>query len=383
MLGRVLRDLIHISNHMEETMKSLFPKLFCLLVILLLATPAAAPGQAAAEPLVVRSVGLLDTDGTVLYSVILASGPQALGKLIVTGSVPDGAELVEVLNAPPETIAQAQKDGVSWQVKALDADTILGPFTYRVRLKDKTANPPLTAGAMVSWTDPELGTVEAKESKGKLEPLADSGSITIDSRGTLNDKGENDAVPVGKTGIVIFVPAGAVSQPTTLTFNRLVIDEKDNKSVPADQPDVWWCALVSISTSPATTLAKPITLALPTRRTVTPGMRAQLFVRGKDGEWQQVASAHDALPTFTDNLVQDKFPATQVFGAPSGNHVVISQFVINSPQIVAPGLALEDFTKVEVNDSNLPTTQITDGTSNTAVGFVKQDNIIAILVGRR
>lgn len=364
-------------------MKSLFPKLFCLLVILLLATPAAAPGQAAAEPLVVRSVGLLDTDGTVLYSVILASGPQALGKLIVTGSVPDGAELVEVLNAPPETIAQAQKDGVSWQVKALDADTILGPFTYRVRLKDKTANPPLTAGAMVSWTDPELGTVEAKESKGKLEPLADSGSITIDSRGTLNDKGENDAVPVGKTGIVIFVPAGAVSQPTTLTFNRLVIDEKDNKSVPADQPDVWWCALVSISTSPATTLAKPITLALPTRRTVTPGMRAQLFVRGKDGEWQQVASAHDALPTFTDNLVQDKFPATQVFGAPSGNHVVISQFVINSPQIVAPGLALEDFTKVEVNDSNLPTTQITDGTSNTAVGFVKQDNIIAILVGRR
>jgi hypothetical protein len=46
-------------------------------------------------------------------------------------------------------------------------------------------------------------------------------------------------------------------------------------------------------------------------------------------------------------------------------------------------LALEDFTKVEVNDSNLPTTQITDGTSNTAVGFVKQDNIIAILVGRR
>jgi hypothetical protein len=364
-------------------MKQLFPRLMCVLVALLLVIPAATPSYAA-EPLLVRSVGLLDTDGTVLYSVVLASGPQSLGKLIVTGGIPDGAELVEILNAPPDTAAQSQPDGVAWQVKALDADTILGPFTYRVRLKDKTATPPLTAGAMVSWTDPELGSIEATQSKGKLEPLADSGSVAIDSRGTLNEKGENDVVPVGKTAIVIFVPVGAVSQPTTLTFNRLVIDEKDNKNVPADQPDVWWCALVNITSNPAVTFAKPITLALPTRRTITPGMRARLFVRGTDGEWQQVASALDALPAFTDNLAQDKFPAARAFGAPNGNQVVISQFVMNSAQtLITPGFLKEDRGKAEVNAPNLPTTQITGGTSNTAAGYIEQDNIIAILVGRR
>jgi hypothetical protein len=364
-------------------MRSLFCKSMYLLVALLLVIPAVTPSHAA-EPLVVRSVGLLDTDGTVLYSVILASGPKALGKLIVTGGIPEGTELIEILNAPPDTTAQSQSDGVAWQVKTLDADTILGPFTYRVRLKDKTATPPLTAGAMVSWTDPELGSIEATQSKGRLEPLADSGSIAIDSRGTLNDKGENDVVPVGKTGIVIYVPVGAVSQPTTLTFNRLVIEEKDNKNVPADQPDVWWCALVNITSNPAVTFAKPITLALPTRRTITPGMRARLFVRGTDGEWQQIAAALDALPAFTDNLAQDKFPAAQVFGAPSGNHVVISQFVMNSAQtLITPGFLKEDRGKAEVNAPNLPTTQITDGASNTAAGYIEQDNIIAILIGRR
>jgi hypothetical protein len=351
MLKGTLSENCSIKYHAEGAMKQLFPKLTCLLIALILVLPNVVPGRAA-EPLLVRSVGLLDTDGTVLYSVILASGPQALGKLIVTGGIPDGTELVEILNAPPDTAAQSQSDGVSWQVKALDADTILGPFTYRVRLKEKSATPPLTSGAMVSWTDPELGSIEATQSKGTLVPLADSGSIAIDNRGTLNEKGENDVVPVGKTGIVIYVPVGAVSQPTTLTFNRLVIDDKN---VPTDQTNVWWCALVNITSNPAVTFSKSITLALPTR-----------------------------LPTFTDNLAQDKFPAARAFGAPSGNHVVISQFVMNSAQsIVTPGFLKEDRARAVVHAPNLPTSQISDGTSNTALGYVEQDNIIAILIGRR
>lgn len=51
------------------------------------------------------------------------------------------------------------------------------------------------------------------------------GAITFDQRGTLNEKNENAPIFVGKTGVLLFVPEGAVRTQTTVSIERQNIEE--------------------------------------------------------------------------------------------------------------------------------------------------------------
>src|SRR5262245_14266260 len=154
------------------------------LIALVLLIAAPLRGLAAdAPPLLVRSVALLDADGTALYSVLLASGSEPLGKLTINASVPASAELVEVVTAPPGATSKAEPRTVSWEIEKIDKDTILGPFTYRVRLTKPDAAVPLSAAASVNWTQPTAGKVDATLSAGTLDKFAEVGKITVDVNG--------------------------------------------------------------------------------------------------------------------------------------------------------------------------------------------------------
>ncbi len=356
----------------------------CILVLLSLCG-FAKPKLSAAEavPLVVRSVGLLDVDGSVLYSVLLASGPDALSQLTIMSVVPDHSTLVEVVSAPPDAVAQNDGTSVTWQVDKLDADIILGPFTYRVTLDDQTAEAQLNVPATVSWEQPTAGSAEAALETGVLKPLAEIGTITIDAKGTLNEKGENDVVIVGDTGIQLYVPAGAISQETTLTFTRQKIDEK---STPSDVVDYWWCASVSITSDPVVQFSLPISLLLPTSRTLTPGMNANFFIRGADDQWQMVGTlpkkSRRAKPDF-----QRYFSEIKATISPNGNGIMVIAVThenndINGVQFTG-GVTTIDRKSATVNGGRLPALQIQDGSSNTAIPYIEQDNIIAVLIGKR
>lgn len=244
------------------------------LVLLVLAAPASAR-QADTEGPAVTSVGLADADGTVLYGVLLTGGDATLENATVTGTVPDGARLVEVVQTPKGNdatgaiaVSEEGEVAVSWSVAALPADTILGPFTYRVALADEERASP-TAPAELRW---DGGTVEAAQQGGELRPLADSGAVTVDADGT------DGLVAVGETGVLLHVPPDAVEQSTTLTFTRLPIE--DSAELLPERDDLWWCSLWEIAAEPAADFAEPVRLALPNRTALTPGLVAEGFILG-------------------------------------------------------------------------------------------------------
>lgn len=362
-------------------------KLICVLMLFMFASLAIPiPGRAASEPLAVRSVGLVDTDGTVLYSVLIASGTDALGKLTVRSTLPEDTSLVEVVAAPPGATVQNDGRSVTWQVEKLHADTILGPFTYRIKLADKTTEAPLNVLAKVSWAEPAAGSVEAQVEAGKLKPLAESGRITIDEKGTLNEKGENDLVLVGETGIWLYVPAGAISQKATLTLTRVPVDAN---STPAGVADYWWCASVQISSEPAVQLNKPISISLPTRRTLTPGLPAKFFLRGEDGQWHVLGETKQSAVGLAKPNFQNANIASISMVTPTGNGVITKELdvvqITKNVQITS-GVSVDDRKIGSVSGTSLPASQIQDGTSNTyinAYNYIHQDNIIAILIGAR
>jgi len=257
--------------------------LLCLIVFALPHTLFAQEGtpEAAPAPLVVASNGLLDTDGTALYSVLVASGQEDLADLTITALMPEGAAFVEAIWTPQSAEFTGESEGiVTWTLSELSADTIVGPFTFRAAFLDEDAEMPLNVAVSASTGDltataPLVDHLPFPYTT-ELMPFAESGSIMVDAEGTEVPQ------PVGETNIWIYVPEGAVSQSTTLTFTRLPIE---GMNLPQDL--YWWCTLVRVEIDPAVSFEQPITLALPTRRTLTPGMEA--FVSVQEGtEWLPV-----------------------------------------------------------------------------------------------
>ncbi|MHB8624904.1 MAG: hypothetical protein ACYDBJ_11930 [Aggregatilineales bacterium] len=253
-----------------------------------------AQSQSSANELVVRSAGILDADGSALYAITLASGTDALGNLTVSGVVPPNAADVEAVSAPPGATFSAQggtAGTVTWQINQMDADTILGPFVYRVKLSDPSTKMPQNEAATVAWQTPNTGSAVAGVTAGNLEVLEDIGQLAIDPKGTVDANGQPIQVEVGKTGIEVIVPPGAVSQPTTLTFTRARITDQN---APSDVADVWWCAQVTISANPDVSFAQPLVIALPTQAFLTPGLAVQAFSPDGQGGWKAVNNAPPA-----------------------------------------------------------------------------------------
>jgi hypothetical protein len=233
----------------------------------------------------VRTTGLYEPDGSVLYSVYVASGEEDLEQITVTAALPPGTRYLESVHRPLDGIYEGVKsDTVFWKIAKLERDTVLGPFVFRVRLDGTTSDVPASILAAMAYERPVPELVESSQPQGTLVPLASRGSITFDQRGTLDATGSNGPVTVGDTGIVLFIPEGAVSQRVTLTFNRLSV--ADNK-LPVTDPPTWWCSLYQVTSEPQVQFTKPISAAFPSRRPLTPGVETSMFSTNDLENWQR------------------------------------------------------------------------------------------------
>lgn len=215
------------------------------------------------------------------------------------------------------------------------------------------------------------------ESGERLAALADTGSVTFDQRGTLTAPGENGPVAVGNTGVLFFVPEGAVTGRTTVTFRRLSVE---NTTLPASAADTWWCGLYQTTVEPAsTTFTKAVSFVLPTRRPITPGLVVSAVTTSDLKEWE--ASGTERGIGFGVGLgggFGGCFSGFQQFGCSVGGFGGGFGF----GGFGGFGISNTDKTASTINSTSLTqnlgqgvtAAGITDGTSNT---------IIAILIGRR
>lgn len=245
----------------------------------------------AAQTAVVRTTGQYDADGSVLYSVYVASGSQKLESVAVGGTVPLGTRFIESLDVPAGVTFDGVRDNVAvWSLKEIAAERLVGPFTFRAR-PDGAAPVVAEPAAAVSFVSPEVGIVEFAGTEKVLAPLETSGSVIFDQRGTLNEKGENAPVFLGKSGVMLFVPEGAVRSQTTVTIDRQTID---NDLLPKTEETLWWCGLYKVSLSPAEQPAKAFSFLFPTRRSVTPGLTVT-SVSNTDNSWVKAAADNRAI----------------------------------------------------------------------------------------
>jgi hypothetical protein len=301
-------------------------KTICVVMLVILPTSAVilARDQAQATvPTQIYTMGIMETDGSVLYSILFYSGPEALAKLTITSPVPQDTTVAEVVIAPTSAHLAADsspKSALKWDIEKVDARTVLGPFMYRVKFDSAAKQTPPNVPAQASWRVPSAGSIEAKVLDGTLKPLADTGKITLDAKGTVNDKGESIAVQIGETGIWVYAPKDVVAQPVELTFTRLGID---TDSVPKDIKDIWWCALVKIDANPAVKLAKPILIGLPTRQVLTTGMAVQALTGTGTGDlaWKALPTVQGMRIAGYGNLAEvimtDAIPSMLAVGVPT------------------------------------------------------------------
>jgi hypothetical protein len=226
-----------------------------------------------------RTVGLLDTDGTALYSVLFESAGDSLGSLSVTSVLPADTTFVEAVGAPTGATFLAAPDGksVNWQFATVDANTIVGPFTFRVKANDPSVAFPTSTSAQVSWTTPSAGSVTADAAADYLSPLDATGQITFDAKGTVDAQGNPQMLPVGKTGISVYAPVGAVLRSVTLSFTREVITSSFSSGSATLDSQYWWCGGFLVTASPAVRLLRPIEISEPSRQVLTPGLATQAF----------------------------------------------------------------------------------------------------------
>ncbi len=333
---------------------------------------------------VIRSVGHYEASGTVLYSVYVASRAEALGEVTISSALPPGTRFLENVDLP----RGARYDGVAdnvvfWTIPAVPEDTLVGPFTYRLKLDGSVTDVPAAAASAVAVQRPRPELIEVAASGERLPVPADVGSVTFDQRGTLTASGENGPVSVGNTGVLFFVPEGAVTGRTTVTFRRLSVD---NTTLPASAADTWWCGLYQTTVEPAsTTFTKAVSFVLPSRRPITPGLIVSAVVASDLKEWEAnaaergigfgVGGAFGGFGAFGGTCLSGFGAFGCSFGGGFGGGFGFGGFG-------GFGISNTDKTASTINSTSLTqnlgqgvtAAGITDGTSNT---------IIAILIGRR
>ncbi|MBI5959054.1 MAG: hypothetical protein HY866_09990 [Chloroflexi bacterium] len=330
-----------------------------VLLIILLVLSASAHAQegppAFTDPVSIQSSGVLGPENTVFYSVLLATGADEVANLTITSALPEGATFLDVFWTPKSAVYGGESGGtVTWTLDTLPRDTIIGPFTFQVSFDEKTTAIPYNVPAAVRW---EEGESSARVVEATLEPLAATGSITVDENGTAG------LVPVEDTGVFMLVPPGTYNEAVTFTFERLPIAE--DTPLPDVAEETWWCALYNVTVEPADAAAAlPISIFYPSRRTLTPGMEVARFVQLPEGEWE----IDEQNKLVSKPAAQEaKIPGGIV--SPSGNQIIaILIGVVPAPNFnTALGVSVQ-----------LRANGITDGTSNTiaVLGYIEQDNLI-------
>ncbi len=246
-------------------------------------------GLAQSPRIVIRSTGQYSPDGTATYGVFLASGSDVLESLTVTSAVPAGARFLEAVHTPQDGAFEGVRDNIAyWRVARLDPDTLLGPFVIRVKPDGSGTPLPQTMQAAVHVQSPSPELVESPAAGGRLVPLSPSGSIAVDTRGTLDAQGVNTAVEIGSTGVFLFVPEGAVSQRVVLSIRRLAVEDGN---LPSTEPATWWCGIYEMTSEPRVAFTKPVSIALTARRPVAQGVPIRMFTSGDLRLWQPTAQS--------------------------------------------------------------------------------------------
>ena len=219
---------------------------------------------------VIRTTGQYDSDGSALYSVYVASGPEDVGNLNIAVALPPGSRFIESVFKPIGVEYEGvQKDAVFWAVSKLEKDSLLGPIVFRAKSDGSGAEFPATLYGVLAYQQPVVETVSTPPADGKLTGFADKGTITIGRRGTVDSSGNPAPVTVGDTGVVLSIPEGAVDQDVTISVTRVPYE---SLQLPATDPPTWWCSTFDIRMSPQIPFAKPIKFAVPTRRAVPTGL---------------------------------------------------------------------------------------------------------------
>jgi len=270
---------------MIKKLSLLFLSILCILPLSISAQDATQEATSIfTDPLLLWSAGQIDPiDKNVYYSLFVASGDEVLDALTITANVHEDATFVEASWMPEGAVLVGEAEGVvTWQLPALGAETIAGPFTFRVTFANADAKdfaPQAAAEGAVTWGDQTLEAETFMEEN--LAVMEDTGDVTLEASGTM------DLVPVGKTGAWIYVPADALSESVTLTVNRLAIAQ--DTVLPTVAEDTWWCGQYSVSADKAVSFKQPIVMLLPIRRALTPGMEVAVFTAAADGSWSALS----------------------------------------------------------------------------------------------
>jgi hypothetical protein len=330
---------------------------FIPFVILYLILPVITIAQEATPevaPLAVSSIGLMDVNGTALYSVLLHSGEDALNDLTISASVPEGGTFVEPFWMPTSAQLVGEANGViTWSLADLDANSVIGPFTFRVSY-EADAEIPANAPASAAWPE---GEADAPLTEGELSVYGRIGSITIDSAGT------EGLVMVENTGVLMFVQPDTYTEPVTFTFERLPIT--DAIRMPQSAEATWWCSLFKIDISPAEAdAALPLVIFYPTLKTVTPDLPVVSFTRFGDSAWEIVQP--NATAKAERARLQDALSMSGVV-SPSGNEI-IAILIGRAP---APSFEIAHGILSAQRSAG-----ITDGSSNTR-SYLEQENLVS------
>lgn len=328
-----------------------------------------------AQSAVIRSAGQIEPAGTILYSVYVASRAQPLGDVAISSAIPPGMRFLENLDVPRAGRYEGVADNtVVWTLPEVAADTIVGPFTFRVKLDGARTSAPAALASTLIYQRPSPEVVQAPASSEALVPLADSGSVTFDQRGTLTSSGENGPVPAGGTGILFFVPEGAVAQRTTVTFTRREIDDAQMPAI----DDTWWCAHFLATVEPQVQFAKPVAFVLPTRRAITPGLTVSSFSSSDLKDWKREGANRTSQPGFGSG---------GGFGFGGGCFSSFGQLGCSGFSQFGGGFGGFGINRTDraVSTINGATLSSQLGTSVTAAGITDgtSNTIIAILIGRR
>jgi len=258
---------------------------------------AFAPAVHAAENsrLVIRSTGTFEDSNVVVYNIYLATRDEKLTDLQVSTAVPGASRFLENVDTPAGVKFDGVYDNVvRWTVPALDRDTLLGPFTVRIRVDASRSDIPTTPPVWASCPAERCEFLLDPGDSSSLKTLASTISISFDQRGTLNAQGRNGLVEAADGAVFLYVPEGAVDRRVTLTFRRLTVE--DDK-VPQNAKDTWWCALFNLSIEPAVSFAKPIVYSFPTRRGLTPGLAVRAFASADGKAWQEISAPPATAPS--------------------------------------------------------------------------------------
>jgi hypothetical protein len=228
------------------------------------------------------SAGVLNVDNTVFYSVTVGVGADDLSDVTIRATLPEGAAFVAESWMPEGAAFSGVSDGVAtWTIDALTKETFVGPFTMQVEFENSDAEDFAAPAEVAATLTSSTGTVANVVTANTIVPFAETGTIEITPEGT-----GDELVPVGETGIWMLVPADAVSEPVTLTFNRVtLLGEDAGPEIEGVDEETWWCAQVSITADADVTFTQPILLVIPTRRAITPLTLIPVFTQAADAEW--------------------------------------------------------------------------------------------------